>query len=183
MRVSAPSEFPSAPTNVAHIYYSGQYCTLACETTINYVTFNDSDPSLPWKVNACRSHLRITSLYLCFDEFCRRDGAISNWIENQSPWCFENANVTLPSLRDVLDQWQPEDKAKVERLFANDALKFPSLDHLMIPDHGLFERAFTTVVWHPRVKSKKVMMLTNFLCRKLLTGNTKYILYTGKQPQ
>ncbi|EMD63374.1 hypothetical protein COCSADRAFT_143289 [Bipolaris sorokiniana ND90Pr] len=131
--------------NVTYDFYTGHDCPLSCETTINYVTFNDSNPLLPWKVNACRSDLRITSLYLCFDEFCQRDGAVASWIETQSLWCSHNTNVTLPSLQHVLDQWSPEAKNKVERLSATNALEFPSLNHLVIPEHDLFKRAYTTV--------------------------------------
>jgi hypothetical protein len=126
--------------------YSGQYCPSACETCINYVSFNDTDPGLSRKVRSCRSELRITSIYLCFDEFCKQDGQTEEWIKGQSAWCDEYANVTLPSFQDVLGQWSPVEKAEVKRISADEALKFPLEDEVVIPDLRLFDRAFTTMV-------------------------------------
>lgn len=145
------SAFPASPPDpghvrVAHALYAGEYCPLACETTINYVTFNDTPPSSSWLVNRCRSDMHITSVYLCFDEFCTRDGAIADWIKTQSSACYQTANVTLPPLQRVLQHWQPHEKAKVERLRAQQALKFPSLSHMVIPEHAFFQRALSTVV-------------------------------------
>ncbi|EOA83661.1 uncharacterized protein SETTUDRAFT_94116 [Exserohilum turcica Et28A] len=144
------SAFPASPPDpghvrVAHALYAGEYCPLACETTINYVTFNDTPPSSSWLVNRCRSDMHITSVYLCFDEFCTRDGAIADWIKTQSSACYQTANVTLPPLQRVLQHWQPHEKAKVERLRAQQALKFPSLSHMVIPEHAFFQRALSTV--------------------------------------
>ncbi|RAR08078.1 ferric-chelate reductase [Stemphylium lycopersici] len=129
----------------AHALYSGKFCPLACETVANYATFNDTDPSLSRKVNACLSDLRITSLYLCFDGYCENDGEVAKWIAGQNPWCYNHANVTLPSLQDVVSQWPPESKAKVERISATEALTFPHLDHLVIPESTFFDRVFTTM--------------------------------------
>lgn len=138
-----------------HTHYSGESCPLACETTTNYVTFNDTDPPLPWNVNACRSHFRIASLYLCFDEFCKQDGTISAWIQNHNHSCLADANVTLPSFQHVLDQWQPDDRDRVQRLSAVQALTFPSVNHTVLPEDALLERAFTTVVQRRPISTKK----------------------------
>lgn len=145
MRVFALSIL-AASTDVAHTLYSGKFCPLACETVANYATFKDTDPSLSRKVDACLSDLRITSLYLCFDEYCEHDGEIAKWIAVQNLWCYEHANVTLPSLQDVVNQWPPESKARVERISATEALTFPDLDHLVIPESAFFDRVFTTMV-------------------------------------
>jgi hypothetical protein len=144
--------------DVAHSLYSGIYCPLACETSINYVTFNDTDPSLSRKIRACRSDLRVTSLYLCFGEFCKQDGQAERWIEKQNSWCESYANVTLPSFHDVVDQWTPDEKAEVRRLKAEEALEFPRVGDVVIPSDMLVKRAFTTMVWHPPVTSYQTTM-------------------------
>jgi hypothetical protein len=138
-----------ALTNVAHALYSGKYCPQACETSINYITFNDTDPWLSKKVRACRSELRITSLYLCFDEFCQQDGELKEWIEGQRPWCEEHAGVTLPPFHDVVDGWTGDEKVGVRRIRADEALNFPHLNEFVIPNGNFFERAITTMVRLP----------------------------------
>jgi hypothetical protein len=143
--------------NASHALYSGKYCPLACETGVNYVTFNDTNSSLSSKVRGCRSELRVTSLYLCFDEFCTRDGEIEKWIDNQKPWCEEYANVTLPSFHDVLDRWTPDDKAEVRRLAADEAFEFPTINEVVIPNDDLVRRAFTTMVRFPPVTPEEIM--------------------------
>ncbi|KAF1937043.1 ferric-chelate reductase [Clathrospora elynae] len=134
-----------ALANVTIALYSGKYCPLACETSISYLTFNDTDPWLSRKVRSCRSELRITSLYLCFDEYCEEDRDITRWIVDQSPWCDEHAGVTLPSFHDVVDRWTSDDKVGVMRLHADEALVFPRMSKVVIPDGRFFERAFTTM--------------------------------------
>ncbi|KAF1834927.1 ferric-chelate reductase [Decorospora gaudefroyi] len=58
--------------NVAKALYSGKYCPLACETSINYATFNDTDPWLskkdqkPW----CDEYAGVTLPY--FHDIVRR---------------------------------------------------------------------------------------------------------------
>ncbi|CAN9252134.1 unnamed protein product [Alternaria sp. RS040] len=131
--------------NVAQSLYSGKFCPLACETTINYVTFNDTDPSLSRKFRACQSDLRVTSLYLCFEEFCKRDGHIEEQIESRNLWCEAHANITLPSFHDVVDRWAPDQRGKIRRLQAEEALEFPSIDEVVIPSDMLVKRAFTTM--------------------------------------
>jgi hypothetical protein len=155
MRASTFSIILYTSTDVAHALYSGKYCPLACQTSVNYVTFNDTDPSLSRRIRACRSELRVTSLYLCFEEFCTQDGETEKWIENQKPWCEEHANVTLPPFHDVVDRWTRDDKAKVRRLDAEEALGFPSVDEVVIPSDVLLRRAFTTMVRRPLVMLKE----------------------------
>jgi hypothetical protein len=133
-------------THVTSATYSGKYCPLACETSINYVSFNDTNPSLSRKIGSCRSKLRTTSLYLCFDEFCKQDGQTQEWIKGQTSWCDEHANVTLPSFPDVVDRWTPDEKASVRRIAADELLKFPHLGEIIVPDASFFDRAFTTMV-------------------------------------
>lgn len=132
--------------HVAKALYPGKWCPIACDTTLNYATFNDTDAWLSRKVRSCRSELRITSLYLCFDHFCQDDGERELWIEQQSPWCDEYAGVTLPNYQDVLERWKPDERKAVKRLKVDEALKFPILGEFVVPDSGFFERAFTTLV-------------------------------------
>ena len=155
MRASTFSIILYTLTDVAHALYAGKYCPLACQTSVNYVTFNDTDPSLSRRIRACRSEWRVTSLYLCFEEFCTQDGQTEKWIENQKPWCEEHANVTLPPFHDVVDRWTRDDKAKVRRLDAGEALGFPSVDEVVIPSDVLLRRAFTTMVRRPLVMPKE----------------------------
>jgi hypothetical protein len=151
MRASSISVILYTLADVAQSLYSGKFCPLACETTINYVAFNDTNPSLSRKIRACRSDLRVTSLYLCFEEFCKQDGASEGWIESQKPWCEAYANVTLPSFHNIVDRWTPEETAAVRRLKAEEALGFPSIDEVVIPSNMLVKRAFTTMVQHSPV--------------------------------
>ncbi|KAH7346941.1 ferric-chelate reductase-like protein [Pyrenochaeta sp. MPI-SDFR-AT-0127] len=131
--------------DVATALYLGKWCPIACDTTLNYATFNDTDSWLSRKVRACRSELRITSLYLCFDKFCQDDGERELWIEQQRPWCDEYAGVSLPNYQELVDRWKPDDRKGVKRLNADDAMKFPVLDDVVIPDTRFFVRAFTTL--------------------------------------
>lgn len=133
-------------TNIVQALVSGKHCPLACETVSNYITFNDTDPLLQRQVRACRSNLRITSIYLCADEFCRQDGEIERWTENQRIWCDENANITLPSFQEVVDDWTADAKGNVRRIHASEALEFPFLNEIVIPDPQFFDRAYTTIV-------------------------------------
>ena len=90
--------------------------------------------------------MRVTSLYLCFGEFCKRDGHIEEWIESQNLWCEAYANITLPSFHDVVDRWTPDERGKIRRLQAEEALEFPSIDEVVLPSDMLVKRAFTTMV-------------------------------------
>lgn len=133
--------------NVASASNSGKWCPRACELTLNYATFNDTDPWLSHKVRQCRSRLRTTSLYLCFEEFCTfDDGEVPKYIAESTEWCDEHAGVTLPSFHDVVDGWTPEDKARLPRYSAAKAVEWPVLNTAVIPDDDFFERAFTTLV-------------------------------------
>lgn len=134
------------PYNVVAASYSGRWCPIACDTTLNYATFNDTNSWLSKKVRSCRSGLRATSLYLCFDEFCDDGKERDRWIREQSSWCDKHAGVTLPNYHDMVDRWKPEDRRGVKRFTADEAMKFPVLDGVVIPDARFFARAFTTMV-------------------------------------
>jgi hypothetical protein len=144
-------------TNVTHALYPGKYCPLACETSINYVTFNDTDSWLSRKVRQCRSELRTTSLYLCFDEYCASHEEVEEWIGEQTPWCEEHAGVTLPAFHDLVNRWSPDGKAGVKRLPADKALEFPVIDEVVIPAGRFFERAFSTMVRTHHARADGVM--------------------------
>ncbi|KAF2819445.1 ferric-chelate reductase [Ophiobolus disseminans] len=131
--------------HVTSALFAGRFCPLACDLTLNYATFNDTDPWLSKKVRSCRSKLRITSLYLCFDEYCKDDREREKWIRGQSPWCDEHAGVTLPAYQDVVDQWTPNKRAGLRRFDADEAKAFPVLNEVVIPRESFHERAFTTM--------------------------------------
>jgi len=133
--------------HVAQARYSGKYCPLACETVSNYATYNDTDPLLPRQARACRSKFRITSIYLCADEYCLQHTDIERWTKEKSPWCDEHANITLPTFQEVVDGWTADAKGNVRRIHAAEALEFPSLNEVVIPDPQFFDRAYTTMVW------------------------------------
>jgi hypothetical protein len=133
--------------NVAGALHSGKWCPRACDLTLGYATFNDTDPWLSRKVRQCRSELRVTSLYLCFDEFCKlNDGEVANYIAETSEWCDEHAGVTLPPFHNVVDRWTPDDRAQLQRFTAEKAFKWPVLNNVVLPDKAFFERGITTLV-------------------------------------
>lgn len=139
-------------TNVANALRSGKWCPRACELTLNYATFNDTDPWLSRKVRQCRSDLRIASLYLCFDDFCDlNDGEVPRFIAETSEWCDEHAGVTLPPFRDVVDRWSPEDRAHLPKYSAESAVTWPVLNTVVLPEINFLERAFATLVGHPEL--------------------------------
>ncbi|KZM23559.1 oxidoreductase [Ascochyta rabiei] len=132
--------------NIADALRFGKWCPRACDLTLGYATFNDTDPWLSRKIRQCRSELRVSSLYLCFDDFCDlNDGEVPRYIAETSEWCDEHAGVTLPSLHDVVDHWTPEDRAQLPRLSAEKALKWPVLSSVVFLDESFFERGFTTL--------------------------------------
>jgi hypothetical protein len=141
--------------HVVGALYSGRFCPLACGLTLNYATFNDTDAWLSKKVRSCRSELRVTSLYLCFAQYCRGEEEGEKWIRNESPWCDEHAGVTLPAFHDVVDHWTTQDRVGIRRLDANEAESFPVLGEVVLPDARFVERAFTTMVWYPCTRSVK----------------------------
>lgn len=132
--------------HVAHSKYSGKWCPVACETTLNYATFNDTDAWLSRKVRSCRSNLHIASLYLCFEDFCSEETLINAWIEEHRLWCDEHAGVVIPTYHDVVSNWTSDEKDKLPRLAAEKAMKWPVLNDIMLPDNNFFKRAFTTMV-------------------------------------
>jgi len=147
MRIHASFTILYTLINVNSALYTGKWCPVACDTTLNYATFNDTDAWLSNKVQACRSKLRVTSLYLCFENYCEDDGARIGWIEEQSGWCDEHAGVTLPSYQHVVDPWKPSVGTNVTALSADEALKSPVLGEVVLPDASFVHRAFTTMVW------------------------------------
>jgi hypothetical protein len=146
MRISIGLTYLSTLLHVASALFAGRFCPLACDLTLSYATFNDTDAWLSKKVRSCRSELRITSLYLCFAEYCADDGEREKWIEDQSPWCDEYAGVTLPPYHDVVDRWTSLDITRLRRLEAEVALSFPVLDEVVVSEEQFFNRAFTTLV-------------------------------------
>jgi hypothetical protein len=132
--------------HVTSALYSGSFCPGACDFTLTYATFNDTEPQLSKKVRSCRSELRITSVYLCFAQYCENDGAREQWIRERSNWCHAHAGVALPDFHEVVDHWTAPNIAKVHRLDADEAMSLPTLMELALPDADFFERAFTTMV-------------------------------------
>lgn len=132
--------------DVTQALLAGKFCPSACEFTLQYVTFNDTDAWLSRKVRACRSQLRTTSAYLCFDQFCDNDGEKEKWIEEQSLWCDENAGVKLPEFHDVLSNWTAEDISIIRRLNVDEAQSNPIVDEVLLPYSSFLERAYTTMV-------------------------------------
>ncbi|KAH6625641.1 ferric-chelate reductase-like protein [Boeremia exigua] len=133
-------------TDVAAALFSGKWCPRACDLTLGYATFNDTDPWLSRKVRQCRSDLRITSMYLCFDEFCSlEDREVPKFIAEHSEWCDEHAGVTLPSFHDVIARWSPEERAKLPRHSADEADTWPVLNTVVLPESDFFRRAITTL--------------------------------------
>ncbi|KAF1925689.1 ferric-chelate reductase [Didymella exigua CBS 183.55] len=132
--------------NVAGALRSGKWCPRACDLALNYATFNDTDPWLSRKVRQCRSDFRITSLYLCFDDFCNlNDGEVPKFIAENSEWCDEHAGVTLPPFHDVVDHWSPKDRAQLPKYSAEKAVTRPILNTAVLPETDFLERAFTTL--------------------------------------
>lgn len=126
---------------------SGKWCPRACDLTLGYATFNDTDPWLSRKVRQCRSDLRITSLYLCLDEFCSlQDGEVPKFIAENNEWCDEHAGVTLPPFHDIIERWTPGDRTRLPRYSAEKAVTWPVLNTVVLPENDFFQRAFTTLV-------------------------------------
>ena len=146
MRASSCLSIIFASLHVTSALYSGRFCPSACDLTLSYATFNDTDAWLSRKVRSCRSEVRITSLYLCFAEYCKDDGQREKWIDEQSRWCDEHAGVTLPAYQDILDRWPAQNQAGIRRLTADEVKTSPVLDEVVVPEAKFFERAFTTMV-------------------------------------
>ncbi|KAH4256495.1 hypothetical protein HBI04_160270 [Parastagonospora nodorum] len=145
MRIPSGPFYCVALLHVTSALYAGKFCPAACDFTLNYATFNDTDPWLSPKVRSCRSELRITSLYLCFDEYCESDGSGERWVEDQRPWCDEHAGVRLPDLRDVLSRWARDDRTSLQRLGYDELKASPPLNEVTLPAANLMDRAYTTM--------------------------------------
>jgi hypothetical protein len=146
MRLSSSFLYSVAILHVACASYSGPFCPQACDLALGYPIFNDTDAWLSKKVRSCRSKFRITSLYLCFAQYCEDDGEPEKWIGDDSLWCDEHAGTPLPVYHDVIDGWTARDRDRVTRLSAEEAMSFPVLGGVVIPDASYFDRAFTTMV-------------------------------------
>jgi hypothetical protein len=146
MRVHFGILYLATYTHVTHALYSGKFCPQACDFTLNYATFNDTDAWLSKKVRSCRSELRVTSLYLCFAEYCKDEEEGEKWIRTKSPWCDKHAGLALPGFHDVVDRWTTGDIAKLTTLGAEEAQSSPILGETVLPDARFFERAFSTMV-------------------------------------
>ncbi|KAF2125976.1 ferric-chelate reductase-like protein [Dothidotthia symphoricarpi CBS 119687] len=131
--------------DVTTALYVGKWCPRACDLTLDYATFNDTGAQQSRKARKCRSEKHITSLYLCFEEYCKDDGERDSFLHEEVTWCEERIGVTLPSYQDVVNRWTPEYKAGVKRLSADEGLEFPILGEVVVPDDMFFERAFTTL--------------------------------------
>jgi hypothetical protein len=126
--------------------HAGKYCPQACEAVLGYITFNDTDAGLSRKVRQCRSEMRITSIYLCFEAYCRSDdGEPGKWIDDQARWCLKHADNVLPDYHDVIDPWTPDRMATIRRFNSSKALLFPTFDNIAIPDERFFDAAFATL--------------------------------------
>lgn len=181
----APMRIPSgllscvALLHVTSALYAGKFCPAACDFTLNYATFNDTDPWLSPKVRSCRSELRITSLYLCFDVHCESDGSSERWIEDQRPWCDEHAGVRLPDLRDVLSHWSGDNRTSIKRLGYDELKSSPPLNEVTLPAANLVNRAYTTMVRNKRIDQGQGLLL-NTCGRMLQTVNTIFTSHMGK---
>jgi hypothetical protein len=164
-------------TNVADALRSGKWCPRACELTLNYATFNDTDPWLSRKVRHCRSNLRVTSLYICFDEFCDlSDGEVPKFIAENSEWCEEHAGVTLPPFHEVVDHWSPEQRAQLPEHNAEKAVTWPVLSTVVLPEASFLDRAFTTLVSSLTSHCSCVTLIGS---RMLLFSSTTFISSTA----
>lgn len=128
---------------IAAALESGKWCFAGCELALGYVDFNDTGAGAK-KITSCRSRLRATSTYLCIDEYCSKDGR-ENWLHSANETCQHNSNVFLPPFEIIAD-YTPEDRARIERLTADDAFGYPTLEGVVIPEKSFFERAFKTLV-------------------------------------
>jgi hypothetical protein len=146
MRVKSVLLIWIAHLQAASALYSGKFCPAACDFTLNYATFNDTQPLLPKKIRSCRSDLRITSVYLCFAQYCENDDAREKWIRDGSHWCNAHAGVALPDFHEIANHWTAPDIARIHRMDADEAMSFPVLLDFALPDASFFERAFITMV-------------------------------------
>jgi hypothetical protein len=126
--------------------HSGKYCPQSCEAIFNYITFNDTDVDQKWKIRKCRSELSVTGVYLCLDMHCRKDDReVDKWLTSWGAWCEQHAGNELPELHDVVDRWTPEDIAGVRRFNMTEAVSFPTVHTLALPDDDFFESVFNTL--------------------------------------
>lgn len=138
-----PSLLPGS-FQITNALRSGKFCFSGCELGLGYANFNDTDPMLSKKIRSCHSILRSTSLYLCFEEYCKDEGR-EEWLWGANETCRVVADVSMVSY-DLIANYAPDDIARIRRLKGEEALSYPSLNEVVIPDEAFFERAFTTLV-------------------------------------
>ena len=123
------------------------FCLNACELTLNYVDFVDTNSTLPKKTRRCQSILFASSLYLCAWEYCKADSH-GLWLVEKNEQCVRLANVTLPPY-DIIRNYTDDDVAGLRRLSAQEDLWNGAqtyLSEVVIPEAAFFDRAFKTLV-------------------------------------
>jgi hypothetical protein len=126
---------------------SGRHCFGGCELTLDYVNFNDTDPSLSRKRRSCQSMLHTISLFLCIDNYCTAGGR-ERWLRTSNETCETTTNETLPPFK-IIDTWSSEDVARLRRLRAEEGMWNSEpllLGEIVIPDEAFFERGYKTLV-------------------------------------
>ena len=133
-------------SNAASNLRTGTHCFDACDLTLNYVDFNDTDRSLSKKVRTCGSVFHASSLYLCADVYCEENGR-EEWLAGANKTCEETVGERLPSWS-VIEEYTEEDVAGLRRLRAEEGLwdsEKVVLGEVVIPDQDFFGRAFRTI--------------------------------------
>ncbi|KAF2279748.1 uncharacterized protein EI97DRAFT_413032 [Westerdykella ornata] len=132
--------------HVAAAVRRGGHCFDACDLTLTYLDFNDTDRALSKKSRTCQSALHATSLYLCIDEHCVEDGR-EEWLDGVNGTCQNAAGISIPPWT-IIDTFTPEDRAHVRRLKAEEGMWYsrgPPLNEVVLPDDDFFDRAFKTL--------------------------------------
>lgn len=130
----------------ATIKWPGKYCFDACDLTLNYVDFNDTNSALS-KKRTCQSVLHAKSQYLCIDLYCDNEGR-DGWLRNVNETCKRTVGQPIPPWS-VIDEFPPEEVSRLRRLRAEEAMwntRNPPLNEVVIPEEAFFKRAFKTLV-------------------------------------
>jgi hypothetical protein len=131
----------------ASIKRAGKYCFDGCYLTLNYVDFNDTSPALSKKRRTCQSVRHATSLYLCLEVYCEKDGR-DEWLRKTNETCSARVPDYMPPWS-IIDEYTPEDVARLRRLRAEEGgwdSRNPPLNEVVIPEESFFERAYKTLV-------------------------------------
>lgn len=169
--------------HVTDALFSGEFCPSACDLTLNYVTFNDTEPWLSKKIRSCRSGLRVTSSYLCFNQYCADDGSGANWIAEQNLWCEKHAGVRLPDFHDVVGNWTEHDVASIRRLDVDEAKSSPVINQVVLPESHFLDRAFITMVCYVSSRRSNMKQLLIVCDRVWPYNSTTFIWYMGRSSQ